>query len=210
MLLSQLYGRAKNHCKKLSASEVQSTAGLHAIVDSAYKRDTLSAVSDVYQYYIAVMHLKRGQNKAFRNFDSRFEAQVAKLNTYSSSFQIPGASSTLMLFANGNLNGSQRISVFVAAASTASSSTLSNASTMEGYMKPINYASIASMLRQCDKYNTSNSTHSAPCSSHTSSASTCASSPDASGKRDKEVLSPEFYCHLKRRSISCKCNKKGH
>lgn len=209
MLLSQLYGRAKDLCKKLPESEIQSASRVLAVVDAVYKRDTFSAVSDVYHDFIAVIDLKPEQNEAFPNFESRFEAQVDKFNLHCFSSQIPEALTALILLANANVDSSQHISVPAAAAPAAFSSNLSDASTTEDYRKEITYASIGSVLRQCDKSSTVDSTHSTLSSLHAISAPTCGSPPDRSGKLGKEKLSPEEFRDLKRRLICRTCKKKG-
>ncbi len=68
MLLSQLYGRALDVCKKIPDNVVQSVDGVKSIVQAVYKRDPLAAVSDVYQDFLEVMNAKRGSNESFKNF----------------------------------------------------------------------------------------------------------------------------------------------
>ena len=133
MLQSQLYGRAKDLCKKLSDVKIQSKGGSDAIVNAVCKRDALSAVSDVYRDYMALLNLKRGSNEMFKNFESRFEAQVSKFNAHSTVTKIPEALTALLLLANSNVYDSQRISV-LAAASPGSGE---NDSTMDTYLQAI-------------------------------------------------------------------------
>lgn len=82
MLQSQLYGRARRICRKISQTDIQSASGSGAkkIVEAVFKRDALAVVSEVYQVFLSLMTTKRGNNESFRNFESRFEAKVSKFN----------------------------------------------------------------------------------------------------------------------------------
>ena len=203
MLQSQLYGRAKDLCKKLSDVTIQSKGGSDAIVNAVCKRDALSAVSDVYRDYMALLNLKRGSNEMFKNFESRFEAQVSKFNAHSTVTKIPEALTALLLLANSNVDDSQRISV-LAAASPGSGE---NDSTMDTYLQAIKYESIASVLRQCDQ--TGQQSGSASGSAlHAGSAAT--TGRGQCPKRGKRRLTPQELADLKRRSTCRECKKKGH
>ena len=133
MLVSQLFGRAKEICKKIDDSVIRSVEGPAAIVQAVYKRDALSTVSDVYRDYMDLLSLKRSSNEKFRTFESRFEAQVAKFNSNSTVCQIPEALTSFLLLANTNVDDSKRISVLAAASPTDDNT----ATTTEDYLKSI-------------------------------------------------------------------------
>lgn len=81
MLQSQLYGSASDLCKKNSSEEIQSDAGVEAAIRTVYKHDPLAVVNDLCSIFLKVLNTKRGTNETFKNFESRFKAQVSKLNS---------------------------------------------------------------------------------------------------------------------------------
>lgn len=81
-LKAQLYGRAKDLCRAIESDVLISEHGAQAIVDSVYKRDTLAVVNDVYIDYMKLQSLRRGENESFVNYESRFQAQLAKYNSH--------------------------------------------------------------------------------------------------------------------------------
>ena len=115
-LQSQLYGRALDLSKKIPSTTIQSIEGASQIVKAVYKRDPLAVIRDVDQTFQQVMSTKRGLNESFKNFESRFEAQVSKYNSLSTESQLPNALVTFMLLSNANVDSSQRVSVLAAAA----------------------------------------------------------------------------------------------
>ena len=81
---------------------------------TVYKRDALSVMNEVYHEFIDVLNTKRGANKSFISFESRFEAEVSKFNSHSSLARLPDALVAFMLLVNANVDSSQRISVLAA------------------------------------------------------------------------------------------------
>ena len=67
MLQSQLYGRARDMCRSIPDSEIQSADGWKKIIQAIYKRDALSVVSEVYQSFTSLLSMNRGTNESFRN-----------------------------------------------------------------------------------------------------------------------------------------------
>ena len=182
MLQSQLYGRAKEICKKVPDSVIQSVEGVQAIVNAVYKRDALSTVSDVYQDFMNLLNLKRGANESFRNFESRFEAQVSKFNAHSDTSKIPASLTAFMLLANSNVDSSQRISVLAAAAPSSDNT----GSTTEEFLKAISYDSVASVLRQCDRSKTADQQSGPGSGSGNALQANSASATDNAGFRKKK------------------------
>ena len=148
MLQSQLYGRARDICRSITDTDIQSNTGWKSVVDAIYRREALSVVSDVYLNFTSLLSMKRGSTETFRNFESRFLAQVSRLNSTSTSSKLPEALRAFMLLANSSVDNGQRISVLAAASNGTSID--SNASTDE-YLNAVQYEKVASVLRQCDQ-----------------------------------------------------------
>ena len=204
MLQSQLYGRAKEICKKVSDSEIQSAGGARAILNAVYKRDALSTVSDVYQDFMNLLNLKRGTTESFRNFESRFEAQISKFNAHSDSSKLPASLTAFMLLANSNVDSSQRISVLAAAAPSSDDSN----STTEDFLKAISYDSFASVLRHCDRSKTADQPSGTGSALHGNSAS-ATNNAGSRKKKGKKRLSPEELADLKSKTTCRTCQKKN-
>jgi len=157
-------------------------------------------VSDVYQDFNDLLATKRGQNESFKNFESRFEAQVSKFNSHADSSKLPDAITAFMLLANSSVDSSQRISVL---ASTSPNDTiLTEAATTGDYISSISCGSVASVLRQCDK------TKNTPLEMKNSLCADYATAPSRYTKRS--TLTPEQLLDLKSRSTCRKCQNVGH
>lgn len=81
MLQSLLYGQARDISRSISDSEIPSETVWKPIVDAFYKRDALTVVRKVYQHFRGLLSMKLGSYETFRNFESRFIAQVSKFNS---------------------------------------------------------------------------------------------------------------------------------
>ena len=89
MLKSQLFSGAADLCKGLLNAEIISANGGQKIVDCVYQRHALAVVSDVYQEFMNLLGTKRGNSASFKNFESRFSAQIAKYHAHFTEVQIP-------------------------------------------------------------------------------------------------------------------------
>eukprot|EP00171_Calliarthron_tuberculosum_P006240 IDg6240t1 len=152
MLKSQLYGQAKDLCKSIPDATIQSKDGMTAIAQSIYKHNPLSTVSEVYNDFNLLLCTRQGSNESFRNFELRYQAQLARFNSHSESCKLPDSLTAFMLLANSAIDSSQRISVLATA--TPSASNFDQSATTNDYLKKISYKSIATVLRQCDKSKT--------------------------------------------------------
>lgn len=137
-----------------------------AILKAVHKHDALSSVHDVYNDFIAVINFKFDLSEAVQNFESQIEVQVAKFNTHCPSLQIPKALVVLMLFANDNMDSTQRSSVLAVAASSVSTGDFIT----QDYLNSITYDSVASVLCQCDRSKTFTAPVYVPDALHVSSA----------------------------------------
>ena len=77
-LSSQLYGRAKDLCIGLSSDQLSADNGVDMILAKIHQRDPITVVSEVYRDFTDLIATRRGANESFRNFESRYTAQVSK------------------------------------------------------------------------------------------------------------------------------------
>lgn len=62
---SQLYGGVHNLVRAVDPEQFRSENGAKAIVDSIYKRDPLSVVSEVYSDFMSLMNAREAFNESF-------------------------------------------------------------------------------------------------------------------------------------------------
>lgn len=211
MLQSQLYGRARDLCKAIPDSTIRSDQGAEAIVQALYKRDPLAVVSDVFQDFLTLMNTKRNHTESFKNFESRFQAQVSRLNAHGSEAKLSESLVAFALLANADVDNNQRVSVLANAAPRGS--TLSSHATTNDYLEAVSYEAIASVLRQCDKMKLGNGD-----SSSRALSSNAAHNASHSGSQQRRPTSqgngprrtPEQLARLKARTKCHKCRKWGH
>ena len=82
MLQSHLYGRAKDLCRHIPFSEIESKNGVDLIGEALYKKDALSIVSNTYHDFHMLLSTNRGNGEGFQNFESRFAVAVAKMKSH--------------------------------------------------------------------------------------------------------------------------------
>jgi len=200
MLQSSLYGRAKEICRKVPDEVIRSAEGKDAIVNALHKRDALSTVSAVYQDFVTLLNVRRGENESFRNYESRFEAKVSKFRSHGDSCDLPDALTAFMLLSNSSVDNTQRISVLAAAVpqlqqEEGEAVVLNTAH----YLSQVSYDSVASVLRQCDAGSSTKPTITASTASTTTRRTT--------GRR---TLNASQLADLKNKSTCHKCKKMGH
>lgn len=203
ILQSQLYGRAKDLCKALTDTEVQSDDGPYKIIKAVHKRDPLAVISEVYGDFTSLLMLKRGQTESFKNFATRFEAQFTKFNSHSDTTKLPDCLLAFMLLANSNLENNQRVSVLAASVPRADESSTKSEESTESFLNKISYSSIAAVVRQCD-VNRASSSINIPHHNYLKSASA------KFQRKTKQKLTPEQLADLKSKSTCRKCGVLGH
>lgn len=67
-LKPHVFGCAMVLCKGIPDNVISSPGGVQAIVDSVYKRDTLSVLNEVYTDSTNLLTCRRGSNEFFANF----------------------------------------------------------------------------------------------------------------------------------------------
>lgn len=206
VLQSNLFGRAKDLCKKVPDIEIQSENGVAAIVKVIHKRDLLTAVSNVYHDFLTLLDTKRGNSETFRNFESGFAAKVSKFNSHGKSCEIAESLTAFMLLANAGVDSNQRISVLAAA--TPHETQFTGESTTDDFLKAVSYDTVASVLRQCDKMRGSESTLTQQIAVPAVHANAAASTRPTN--RFRQTLTPAQLADLKSKSQCRKCKMFGH
>lgn len=116
MLHSHLYVQAKDICKDIPFSQIESSDGLELICKALHKRDPLSLISTVYTDFKQLLSTKRGAAETCRNFVSRFAAAAAKLKSHGMN-ALPEYFMSSMLLVSTNIDINQRIFILAAAMS---------------------------------------------------------------------------------------------
>lgn len=145
-LEAQLYGRAMDLCKCITDEQLASDKGASLIVKAIYQRNAISVVSEVYRDFTDILSTKRGCTESFKNYESRFMAQVSKFNENGDSIKFHDSIISFMLLSNASVDDSQHISIISYASSTASDEIDPDASN-DTYLETIKYNSVASILR---------------------------------------------------------------
>lgn len=146
MLQSNLFDRAQDLVKKVTEEEPMSEDGALKVASAIFKRDVLSIVTDTFQRFLDVLKTKQGETETFRNFETRFEAQVCRLNASCSGSTLPSALLSFLLLANSRIDSSQRVSIISAAAPVGSGTADATATDV---LSLISYDSIVSVVRVC-------------------------------------------------------------
>lgn len=148
-LKSQLFGRAIDLCSGITAEQLSGENGVDLIVNAIYKRDGLSVISEAYKIFNDLLTTKRDDSESMKGFELRYAAGVAKFNAISESTKLPECLTSLMLIANAEITDSERVSVLAAAASSSDFEDSANTSNEE-FLMSISYASVASVIKQCE------------------------------------------------------------
>ena len=143
----------------INKDAINADDGTSIIINAVYKVDALSTVSLVFHELQTLLSTKRGATESFRNFESRFNANLCRYNSLGSSISMSEPMAALYLLANANVDASQRVSILASAASnlptpTESTNSTANTSvsmTTDTLVSQVSYEGIASVLRQCDQ-----------------------------------------------------------
>ena len=134
----------------LTSDQLSSNEGVSLIVSKIYQRDAISVVSEVYRDFNDLVQTRRGQTESYKNFESRFSAQLSKFDSNGSSIRFPEALTALMLLSNSGVDDSQRISI-ISSVSTATSSDIAPDASNDAFITSIKYTSVAAIIRQSDR-----------------------------------------------------------
>ena len=107
-----MHGRARDLCNAIPEEVIRSKEGADAIVTALYKRDPLAVESDVFQDFLTLMNTKRNHSGSFKNFESRFQAQVSRLNAHGSEAKLSDSLISFALLANAEVDINQRVSIW--------------------------------------------------------------------------------------------------
>lgn len=95
-----------------------------------------------------LLKTKRGEKESHKEFEQRFSAQMAKLNSMGPALKLSSEMGSLIILGNAKVDSDQRISILVAA--SPKDENISPRSSLEDFMKAVDYETIAAVLRQCE------------------------------------------------------------
>ena len=144
MLHSYFHERAKDLCKDIPFSEIESDDAVDKICKASHNKDAISVVSNSYSDFLTLLSTRRGSCETYQNFESKFAAAVSKLNSHASN-ALPESFRAFMLLANNEIDANQRISILAAAIPQAT--TAMSTMTDQQLLDSVEYEPIASVLR---------------------------------------------------------------
>ena len=144
LLQSQLYGRARDICLKISAEDIKAADGAMKIAHAIHKSDSLAVVNDAFQKFQDLLSVSRGSSETMVNFEGRFDAALCRLNAVCKDSQLPESIVSFLALAHANIDSSQRMSILASVLPKSSSSST------ETPLENIRYADVASLIRACD------------------------------------------------------------
>lgn len=152
-LNSQLYGRVRDLVRSVPPGELECDEGTDHVVAAIYKRDRLTVLSDVNTDFNNVVNARRGTDKAFRNYEVRFQALLPKLFCHGSSLQMQEPITAFMLLFSSQMEDNQLISILAATAkkTSASDADKKKSTSSADLIKNVNYEAVGSILRQCER-----------------------------------------------------------
>ncbi len=159
VLHTQLYGRAEDRTRHMTIEDLQKESAVSDIIKCVYQRDPLTVVSDVYKDLETLLNTKRAANESFKNFESRFSAQLSKFNSHGDTARISESMAAMIFMNNASVDDAQRVSVLATCSKGDSASNLTSDSLTDDYIKLITYDEFASVIRQCDKKNANSSSN---------------------------------------------------
>lgn len=207
VLQSQLYGRAVDLVKKLSADEIEAEDGALKVASAMFKQDVLSIVTDTFHRFLEVLRTKQGDSESYKNYEMRFAAQVCRLNATCEGSELPSALVAFLLLANSRIDAAQRVSILSAAAPIGS---MKDATDRDGkdILSMLSYADIASIVRDCDEPKKPLQSNGRSVSAMSSSVAQTQSQHPKKPKLKKR-LSSEELADLKSKSV-CRVCGTGH
>lgn len=104
MLLSHLYGRARDVCISISDDVINPKSDTDTIVSAIHKRNQLTVVWIVHSELITLMNVKRIVGKSFCDFELRFNAQLSRFNALAKKVALTHSIFGLMKLANAIVN----------------------------------------------------------------------------------------------------------
>lgn len=102
-------------------------------------------VSILYTELLGEITTNRYDNESFRDFESRFGAQLSRFNALASHTAVVDSISAPMLFANASVVSSQRVSIFGAASPSFNATQISKST--DELLKLVHYNDVATVIR---------------------------------------------------------------
>lgn len=202
--------RAVDFSRDIDDADIASEGGVDKICKALQKKDALSVVSSLYKAFNKLLDRKSSTNESFKNFESRFSAQVSRYRSHGSSIDNPESIKALLLLLNAHVSDSKRIPIlsFDSSKAEALSTDDGDDITNDDMIKLVIYESVASVIRQCDKSTDaygrrSEDNNLSSNSAHKKRNGTHVNTSGNSGNFQKNRLSPH---KLRQRKLYSKCN----
>ena len=200
MLQSQLFGRARDICLKMSSDDILAPDGAIKIAKAIHKSDPLAIVNDAFRKFQDLLSVSRGHNELMINFENRFDASLSRLNAVCTDNPLPESIVAFLALAHANIDSSQRMSIL----SSVVSKTLDESDSSP--LHKIKYSDIASLIRACDTPNELATKHDAL----SANSARTSSRPNFTPTKTKKTLNAAQLKDLKSKSRCRRCKKIGH
>ena len=207
ILQSQLYERALDLVKKIPNAKIESDTGALEVASCIHKKDVLSIVTDTFHRFLELLRTKQGDSESYKNFETRFDAQVCRLNATCSGSELPSALVSFLLLANSKIDSSQRVSILSAAAPIGTDVTEQDGADVLSLLK---YGDVASIVRACDEPRRPFQSSARSTGGMNSFSAYRPNFERVHQVRRKQRLTPEPLADLKTKSTCNKCKMRGH
>lgn len=117
--MSHLFGRSRTLWIEIDNKMHKSESGMSVSVDTIYKSDALWIYNGSFADFSKLMTTKHSSNESFLNFESRFVATVAELNSNGTFVSISETLTAWLLIHNSSIYSSQHLGVISATPSAA-------------------------------------------------------------------------------------------
>lgn len=188
---------------------------MDAIVNALYKCNPFTAVSHVFDDFSALLNTTREGNEFFKNFETRFVAQMSRYIAHGLSVALPPNIVTLLLLANTNVGGSQRVTILFSDSANASTSVTAD-STNDDLIMLVEYEATASVICQFDNESRTSSCPSSSVHDFTLSSS-AVNTPKSSSANNNNYASRRYrtmnaeQLRLYKLNVRCNdCDEYGH
>lgn len=147
--MSKLYGRAKDLIRSIRQEVLDAVVGTNIVVDLIYKKHPLSVVTHVFGELQLLLSTRRSKRESFLNFEQWFCAQLVTFNALGDAVSLNDSMAALYLLANTNTSPSHTSSILPAASPRQKG--LSPGSALNEFLTSIKHEPSATVLKQCDK-----------------------------------------------------------
>lgn len=137
----------------LRTEQLKSANGVQLIINSVYRRDFMSVISEAYDGFSILINTKRNDHESLKEFETRFSATVSKFNSFSTTTKLPQCITALLLLSNASIDHSQCVSALSAAAPVGT--VFNDQASSDDFLQVVTYNQVFSIVKQCEKANVS-------------------------------------------------------